>query len=653
MARVHVLDSTIANRIAAGEVVERPSGVVKELVENAIDAGATRIEVRIKQGGIEEIQVIDDGCGMDSEDAILAFERHATSKIIQESDLWNIHTLGFRGEALPSIASVSDVEMFTCDGKEGTHIHLNNGKVIEKGSASFRVGTQMIVRDLFFAIPARLKHLKAVPYEISMVNEIVSKLALANPTIAFTFYSDDKEMFRSSGNGDYITLLYSVYGKEVAKSAIPVEVSDDDFKISGYICLPSVTRSNRKTILTFMNSRIIVNYYLQSAILNGYQEYIPEKRYPLVFLNIEMSASLVDVNVHPSKWEVRLSKEKQLYGLMENAIHHTLAEHMHKQSSLISNSILSKEIKEEFEVRKQQSEVNIVVEEKQPVKVEQPALFDYEYRPTAPLVKVAEKKVAIEYPQYETKKQEITEIVEKKVDNVENVVENVEKHDVFVDKSVEKVENHKGVVEKNEEYVENSVEEPIISIPFDVIGQLHGSYILASNEEGLVIIDQHAANERIRYEEVRKAFENRAISSQPLLVPYVLSVNRSVMIHFDRVSEALQVLGFIVDQFGENELIVRETPLWMQVQNEEQFIQDLIDRIMDEKKIELTQLKKHALATLACHSSIRFNRVLSKEEMEETIRRLMQCENPYHCPHGRPTYIVYEDNKLRKLFERG
>lgn len=646
MARVHVLDSVIANRIAAGEVVERPSGVVKELVENSIDAGASRIEVRIKQGGIEEIQVIDDGCGMDSEDAILAFERHATSKIIQESDLWNIHTLGFRGEALPSIASVSDVEMFTCDGKEGTHIHFNNGKVIEKGSAPFRVGTQMIVRDLFFAIPARLKHLKAVPYETSMVNEIVSKLALANPQIAFTFYSDDKEMFRSSGNGDYITLLYSVYGKEVAKSAIPVEVSDDDFKISGYICLPSVTRSNRKTILTFMNSRIIVNYYLQSAILNGYQEYIPDKRYPLVFLNIEMSTSLVDVNVHPSKWEVRLSKEKQLYGLLENAIQHTLAEHMHKQSSLISNSILSNEIKEEFEMRKQQSVENVVVEEKQPSKAEQPALFDYEYRPTTPLVKVAEKEVAIEYPKFEPIKQDVTEIVEKVDTIVENVVENVEKHDENVDNTVE-------IVENIDESVGNELKERISSVPFDVIGQLHGSYILASNEEGLVIIDQHAANERIRYEEVRKNLENSVISSQPLLVPYVLSVNKSVMIHFDRVNEALQALGFVIEQFGESELIVRETPLWMQVQNEEQFIQDLIDRIMDEKNIELTYLKKHALATLACHSSIRFNRVLSKEEMEETIRRLMQCENPYHCPHGRPTYIVYEDTKLRKLFERG
>ena len=645
MARVHVLDSVIANRIAAGEVVERPSGVVKELVENAIDAGASRIEVRIRQGGIEEIQVIDDGCGMDREDAILAFERHATSKIQQESDLWNIHTLGFRGEALPSIASVSDVEMFTCDGKEATHIHLNNGNVVEKGSAPFRVGTQMIVRDLFFAIPARLKHLKAVPYEIGMVNEIVSKLALANPKIAFTFYSDDKEMFRSSGNGDYVTLLYSVYGKEVAKSAIPVEVSDDDFKISGYICLPSVTRSNRKTILTFMNSRIIVNYYLQSAILNGYQEYIPEKRFPLVFLNIEMSANLVDVNVHPSKWEVRLSKEKQLYGLLENAIRYTLAQHMHKQSSLISNGILADEIKEEFEVQKTQS-LEKPIEEKKIVKVEQPALFDTEYRPIPSLVKVADKEVAIEYSTYEPKVSVQSEIVEKLDAIVENTIESVEK-------IVENVEKDDETVENSAIEVEKVSEERISSIPFDVIGQLHGSYILASNEEGLVIIDQHAANERIRYEEVRKNLEESVISSQPLLVPYVLNVNKNVMIHFERVNEALSVLGFVIEQFGEREVIVRETPLWMQVQNEEQFIQDLIDRIMDEKKIELTQLKKHALATLACHSSIRFNRVLSKEEMEETIRRLMMCENPYHCPHGRPTYIVYEDSKLRKLFERG
>lgn len=634
MGVVHVLDSTIANRIAAGEVVERPSGVVKELVENSIDAGSKRIEVRIKQGGIEEIQVIDDGCGMDSQDALLAFERHATSKIQQESDLWNIHTLGFRGEALPSIASVSDVEMITCNGQEATRIHINNGKLFERGSAHFRVGTQIIVRDLFYAIPARLKHLKAIPYEVAMVNEIVSKMALANPTIAFILFSDNKELFRSSGNGDYITLLYSVYGKEVAKSAIPLSISDDDFRISGYICLPSVTRSNRKAILTFMNSRLVLNYYLQSAILNGYQEYIPEKRYPLTFLNIEMSANLVDVNVHPSKWEVRLSKEKQLYGLLEKAISDTLAMHMHKQGSLISNEILGEEIKQELETRK--------VVQDETVHIEQKPLFDLEYRIKDTVSKVCERE---ESPKSNVIQEELTSVGENSFKNVENIELNVENR-------LESVENDSVEEEKSAEVVENYTER-ISEIPFEVIGQLHGSFILASNEEGLVIIDQHAANERIRYEEVRKQLEQSAIHSQPLLVPYVLGVTKNVMIHFDRIKDALHTLGFVVEQFGDHEIIVRETPLWLQVQNEEEFILDLVERILEEKKTDITLLKKHTLATLACHSSIRFNRSLTKEEMEETIRRLFACENPYHCPHGRPTYIVYEDKKLRKLFERG
>ncbi|MBR3693158.1 MAG: DNA mismatch repair endonuclease MutL, partial [Erysipelotrichales bacterium] len=527
MGNVHILDTNIANRIAAGEVVERPSGVVKELVENSIDAGATRIEVRIKQGGIEEIQVIDNGCGMDREDALLAFERHATSKISKESDLWNIHTLGFRGEALPSIASVSDVELTTCNGEVSTHIRINNGKLLESGSGVFRQGTHVIVRELFYAIPARLKHLKAIPYETSQVSDIITKLALANPNIAFVLYSDDKEVFRSSGNHDYTTLLYAVYGKEVAKAAVPLEVSDDDFKISGYICLPTVTRSNRKHIMTFMNTRLVVSYYLQSAILNGYQEYIPEKRYPMVFVNIEMSANLVDVNVHPSKWEVRLSKEKQLYGLLENAIKDTLRMHMHKQGSLISDPIW-----------KEESVLSGYVP-----KIEQPALFDKEYKSSI-VADSAPIEVKIELPK---------PVIQ------EQYVENTE---VFVEKKVTNVEKEPVIVEKTEGNVEKLAQESVNEIPFEVIGQLHGSYILASNVDGLVIIDQHAANERIRYEEVRKALEESQIAVQPLLMPYVISISRSMMLHYDQLESSMQTLGFTIDRFGETEILVREVPLW-------------------------------------------------------------------------------------------
>lgn len=657
MGKVHILDSTIANRIAAGEVVERPSGVVKELVENAIDAQSTRIEIRIIDGGISEIQVIDNGTGMDKDDAVLAFERHATSKINNENDLWNIHTLGFRGEALPSIASVSEVDLYSCNGEDSTHVSINNGDVKCIERAAMRKGTQIIVRNLFYTIPARLKHLKTPQYEAAQILEIVQKLALGNPHIAFILESDSKEIFRSTGNGDLRAVLYSMYGREVANSAVEVYAEDDDFQIDGLVCLPTQTRSSRKSILFFMNNRIIISYYLQAAIMNAYQEYIPEKRYPMVFLNISMDSHLVDVNVHPSKWEVRLSKEKQLFGLLETSVKKALSSNMNKQGSLISDSDIMKS---------QPKKKELFIEQ---------TLFS-EYKDTR--TSKEDYSYLFSDKQNESNDQEKIENVENVTINVETIEKNVEKVGDFVENTIslsepyvekidEIVENKSENVENISEYVEKvetsligSINKVSVStensdvLPFEVIGQLHGSYILASNNDGLVIIDQHAANERIKYEKVKRMMEEEVIESQQLLIPLVISLKKTYMYEMNRIKELLGSIGIDCDRFGDNEIIVRSIPTWMNdLDNESQYIIDLIELIMEDKTPEISLLKKHALATLACHSSVRFNHNLSRFEMEETIRNLFKCENPYHCPHGRPTYIVYENSKLRKLFERG
>ncbi len=618
MAKIQLLDAKIANMIAAGEVVERPAGVVKELVENAIDAQSTRIEIHAKEGGIRYLEVIDNGSGMNKEDVLMAFQRHATSKIQKESDLWNIQTLGFRGEALPSIASVSDVWISSCDGTQSTVVILKEGKVADVQPGVFRQGTQIRVEHLFYALPARLKHLKAIPYEFSLVLDLVQKLALVNPTIAFLLTHDGKEIFRSNGNGDMKEILYAIYGRDVAKAAVSIHAANDDFTVGGYLILPHINRSNRYHMVTFLNDRLIKSYRLQQAVLEGYHDFLSEKRYPMVFLTVAMDYKLIDVNVHPSKWEVRLSKEQQLYELIQATIAATLRQNLHQGSAMIPERAIEKKL------------------EQAPTQL-QWSPYATTYRNPAPIV-----KEVVSLPQYNN---EIVEnnpqIVEKQEVIHKETAENGEKEALIVENKVE-------IVDKMEDVVEND------GIPeYLVIGQLHGSYILCQNEKGLVILDQHAANERIRYEEILKQLEQEEMQVQPLLLPLVLHVGKSTMMRMSEIEEFLQTLGIRLEPFGEQELLCRELPLWIQKEDETAFLMDMISLLLEQKRRHITQFKKHEIATLACHTSVRFNRYLAKEEMEVLVQRLFRCENPYHCPHGRPTMIEYETSALRKLFDRG
>lgn len=618
MAKVELLDSKIANMIAAGEVVERPSGVVKELVENAIDAHSTRIEIHAKEGGIRYLEVIDNGDGMSKEDVLMAFQRHATSKIRKESDLWNIHTLGFRGEALPSIASVSDVWISSCDGSESTAVSLKDGAVKEVQPGVFRQGTQIRVENLFYALPARLKHLKSIPYEFSLVVDLVQKLALVNPTIAFLLTHDEKEIFRTSGNGDMKEILYAIYGRDVAKAAISIEAATDEFTIGGYLVLPHQNRSNRYHMVTFLNDRLIKSYRLQQAIVDGYQDFLSEKRYPMVFLTVHMDHKLIDVNVHPSKWEVRLSKEQQLYELIQKTIAATLRQNLYQASSMIPERSMEKKLE-------------------QTVAQLQWNPYSGNHKEMASVV-----KEVVSLPQYNN------EFVEKRPQIVEKQQEIHNEISMYGEKESSLVDNKSENVDKVDEIVENNG-----TVEYTVIGQLHGSYILCQNETGLVILDQHAANERIRYEEILRQLEDEEIQVQPLLLPLVLHVGKSTIMRMGEIEEFLHTLGISLEPFGEQELLCRELPLWLQKEDEAAFLLDMISLLLEQKRRDVAQFNKHEIATLACHTSVRFNRYLSKEEMEVLVARLFQCQNPYHCPHGRPTMIEYETAAFRKLFDRG
>ncbi|MFV0381573.1 MAG: DNA mismatch repair endonuclease MutL [Breznakia sp.] len=600
MTKIARLDPHLTNMIAAGEVVERPTGVIKELVENAIDAKASKIEVHIHQGGMESMMVIDNGEGMSQADASLAFERHATSKIKTMQDLWRISTMGFRGEALPSIASVSHVELQSNDGVQGTKIEIVYGKIICAQPIGTAKGTQIMVRNLFQKTPARFKHLKSPQYESSLINDVMQKFAFAYPGISFTLINDGKMTFQTSGKGNMQEVMMQVYGREVAKEAMAIDASDHDYKLHGYAAQPTFTRATKYYMLLYINKRMVRSYRLQKAIQDAYAPYIPSDRNPIVILHIDMDPQLVDVNVHPSKWEIRLSKEKQL-------------------ETLIYESI-SKALKIKMQVPK-------VVRETPKANVMTP-VFDFQYDTTLDPVSL-HKEVNESFVSYhqEAVKQEVSP--QKNSDIPKGIQQ--------VDPSGDEKLGESSSIAKNASF-------PVMQ----VLAQLHKCYILAQGDNGMYIIDQHAAQERYHYEEIKKMLLSGVKEQQPLLLPLSIDVSRQAVAQIEEMNALFSQIGMQLEVFGEHEFVVRSLPIWMSEVVEEKFLQDMIDFFLKNREVNIENLRKKALATMACHSSIRFNRHLSFEEMEKVVEDLRHCEQPFHCPHGRPTFIELTLKELEK-----
>ena len=570
MSRIHVLDEHLTNMIAAGEVVEKPMGVVKELVENSIDAQATRIIVRVVNSGRDMIEVSDDGIGMDQEDAVRAFSRHATSKILRSEDLWDIHTMGFRGEALPSIASVSKTSLLTSDGSQSTEIILEYGKIIKAGPAASARGTTVRVENLFLKTPARLKHLKSGNTEFNAIIDLMQKFALGNPQIAFELYADDKLKLQTPGNGSLDETMMHIYGLETAKNSIPVEFSDYDFSVKGVLVFPSINRSTKQYINCFINGRIVRSFLIQKAIIDAYREFMMPDRYPVCVLNIDVDYQLVDVNVHPSKWEIRLSKERQLCSLIQTNV----------------NEVLKKQFKP--------GEIKLP---KQNVRIEEKPLFETTY----------------------------TE---------------VRHDDVFQ--------------EKAEEYVpaERKEEPAVVVERFQYLAQLHGNYILACDEDNLYIVDQHAAMERCMYEDIQQEIENNDVMTQDLIVPLMIELTPAEIQQIDRLNEVFNAIGIEMEGFSNNSVLIRRVPLWFEDINEEEFIHDLVGEILNEKKMNVLDIRKDRIASLACHSSIKFNHHLDAMESRKLLSRLGRCVQPFNCPHGRPTMMAISEAQLQKEFKR-
>ncbi|MDY2780134.1 MAG: DNA mismatch repair endonuclease MutL [Bulleidia sp.] len=597
MGKIHQLDTQTANMIAAGEVVERPMGVVKELVENAIDAGSTRITVSVIDGGMTKITVRDNGIGMDSEDALNAFKRHATSKIKGQNDLFDIHTLGFRGEALPSIASVSKVTLTTSDGNDSTRVQIEYGEIKNAGNYPCDEGTEISIEGLFYRTPARLKHLKSGSYENTLIQDVIVKFAFSYPSIAFTFISNDRISFQTTGKGNLLEVIYQAWGREAGENAIAVDFSDYDYHVTGYIVKPSLTRVSRNCMHVFLNGRMVRTFRLYKSILDGYEDFIVKGRNPLVVLNIEMDPQLLDVNVHPSKWEVRISKENQLEYLIKDNIREAL-----------KSTILA----------------------------------------PAAEVKVAVQKVAVEPIVFDTNSVLVTPFVAKKEVTVTPVVET---------KPIEtiKEENIKPVIQeeiKEEKIIEEKEIQHEKLPEMTVIGQLHEKFILCSTEKGLAILDQHACQERVHYEELLQKLDETTPVMMELLVPISILAGNDLVERVDEINASISDMHFQFEPFGRDTFIVRSVPMWMKEVEEERFLQDVIDNFKNDRDSKYARMEKKKIATMACHSSIRFNRTLSLDEMKEVVKQLYKCQNPYHCPHGRPTFIILDEKELTKEFLR-
>ena len=597
MGKIHQLDTQTANMIAAGEVVERPMGVVKELVENAIDAGSTRITVSVIDGGMTKITVRDNGIGMDSEDALNAFKRHATSKIKGQNDLFDIHTLGFRGEALPSIASVSKVTLTTSDGNDSTRVQIEYGEIKNAGNYPCDEGTEISVEGLFYRTPARLKHLKSGSYENTLIQDVIVKFAFSYPSIAFTFISNDRISFQTTGKGNLLEVIYQAWGREAGENAIAVDFSDYDYHVTGYIVKPSLTRVSRNCMHVFLNGRMVRTFRLYKSILDGYEDFIVKGRNPLVVLNVEMDPQLLDVNVHPSKWEVRISKENQLEYLIKDNIREAL------KSTILAPV----------------AEVKAAV---QKVSVE-PIFFDTNSALVTPFV--AKKEVTVT-PVVETKP--IETIKEKNIKPV--IQEEIKEEKIIEEKEIQ----HEKLPEMT------------------VIGQLHEKFILCSTEKGLAILDQHACQERVHYEELLQKLDETTPVMMELLVPISILAGNDLVERVDEINASISDMHFQFEPFGRDTFIVRSVPMWMKEVEEERFLQDVIDNFKNDRDSKYARMEKKKIATMACHSSIRFNRTLSLDEMKEVVKQLYKCQNPYHCPHGRPTFIILDEKELTKEFLR-
>jgi DNA mismatch repair protein MutL len=616
-SRIHVLDESTINKIAAGEVIERPASVVKELIDNSIDANASDIRVEIKGSGTKSILVADNGSGMSHQDASLAFTKHATSKISSIEDLDRVLTLGFRGEALASIASVSKVELVTRQESDisGTKVIVDSSGIKSISSAGSVVGTSISVVDLFYSTPARKKYLKSLRTELANITDVVTRHAVAHPEISFTLVSDGKMIMRSPSSGDLFGSIVHLYGADVARSLVPVELQSEFVSISGYVSKPELTRSGTDLQAFFINGRSIYSRVISNAVRLGYYTLLPKGRYPAAFLKFDIDPTSVDVNVHPTKREVRLSHEKEIESAIIAAVEQALS-----TASLIPELRVTKESTLQSKIYEPETEpepAGLPVEKEEagdnyPEGREQRA-EEYRHGPYHDkLALVKENSQPYQYPMKDTQKR--------------------------LTKSERLQAQHVPPVRKGE-------------VPdVKVLGQFSDLYIITETEGKLVLVDQHAAHERIMYEQVLRM---RDMGWQELITPVTLELSTKEMAIIEDYIPFLEQIGFSISEFGPGSYVVTTVPSIFGRLEDPEIVHDIISDLVSGGRIkEDTQVYDCLCSTMACRAAIKAGAVCTQEQMLGLLRQLMLCDNPYTCPHGRPTMVSFTKEELGKMFGR-
>lgn len=597
MANIRVMSDLLANKIAAGEVVERCLSVVKELVENSVDAKSDEIKVELIESGLRSIKVIDNGSGMDKDDAVLAFQRHATSKLYSEDDLFSISSLGFRGEALPSIASVSEVELKTSSNGVGTYVHIKGGNIIEVKESDLAKGTSFTITNLFYNTPARLKHLSSSYAELANIVEYVHKMALSYPNIKFILVNDGRELFNTSGDGNLLKVINAIYGINVAKKMIKIDNKNNDYEISGYISLPEVNRSSKNYISTLVNGRVVKNYQLSKIINESYSTFKEDTRYPIVVINIKTDPSLLDVNIHPSKLDIKFSNMDELIKLIQTTIINTL-----KDKLLIPKIEVPTSDKVEIKYENMSLDLNRTVSEGD----------------TA----------------YTSKLSDLVNFNNQ--DSIEDLSDITDENELL--NKITEVESQ----EENKKLPE-----------LYPIGLALGTYIVCQNELGVYLIDQHAAKERINYEIVLYNLSHPNSNVMTPLIPINIELPLNEYLIIKQNMDILNKINIQVEEFGSSSFRVISHPTWINKGFEVQTIKHIFEMIVrDEKNFSLERFIDNVAKMVSCKMSIKGNTRINIEEMESLINDLRKCNNPFNCPHGRPTIIHFTIYELEKMFKR-
>lgn len=633
MGIIKQMPDFLANQIAAGEVVERPASVVKELVENAIDAESTQIIVELIEAGIQQIKVSDNGKGIIAEDLPMAFMAHATSKIYETTDLFNINSLGFRGEALASIGSVSKVrvESMTEDDDSRHFIEIEGSKIIEEGLTQAKIGTTVEVNSLFYNTPARLKHLKTIKTELSHSLKFIQNIALAYPNIRFKLTHNGQEIFASHGNDNLQQVIASVYQPALARDLIPIQSESDDFSINGFISKPTLTRTSKQYIHWIINGRSVKSYMLDEVLIKAYGRQLMIGRYPIAIIRIQLDPRLVDVNVHPTKQTVRLSKEDELSELITQAVHRTLD---------VVNPIPSLEESDLPNVNRNNTNYD-------------PVQFNFTQKTlstnnepnrgqdTEPEAKLTDYKEQLHHAlnnNGSNRSSSIGEPTEVNYQRSEPTNETIQTTDF--DPST-----------TNKQPVEESKRYSLDFYSLRYVGQIHGTYLIAENETGFYLIDQHAAQERIRYEDLMNEEVDVSIQQQ-LLMPIIINFTTSEMEIISELEEQFEKLGLYLELMGPTSYKLESYPDWLYYEEVEGLVTDLVELLNKQPNLTVQELKERSIIMQSCRGAIKANHYLDDKQAIALIHGLDGLEDPYHCPHGRPVFVEFDQNTLEKLFKR-